>query len=107
MAAAESEGGVRREMQYDDGAGRRLVTEATRTLRLALAAGLLLLACVLGVALSRGGGVSGVTTLEEAQATALTTQQVHTRCCPCDIGSCLLMPPHLLATGSDLCSATV
>ena len=54
--------------------GRGVTRDALRALRLSLAAGLLVLACVLGVALAGRGGAAGWAELEQAQA--LTPQQV-------------------------------
>jgi hypothetical protein len=56
------------------GAGHGVARDAMRALRLSLAAGLLVLACVLGVALAVRGGAAGWAELEQAQA--LTPQQV-------------------------------
>jgi len=47
-----------------------------RTLRMAVAGGLLLVVCALGVALSVNGVAGGVSVLEEVQARALSLQQV-------------------------------
>jgi len=61
-------------------AGNVVSVDASRTLRLAIATGLLLGVCMLGVALSMNGSLGGVSELEQAEARTLSPQQV--RACP-------------------------
>ena len=79
-----------RAMEGVEEAAGRGVSEAQRTLRLMVAGGLLLVACVLGLALSVQHGRRGPSGLEQAQVRVLTPQQVcalcvnmHCCCCCC------------------------
>lgn len=64
--------------------------DTARALRVALAGGLLLLACVLAVALAaRGVGGTGESVLEQAQARALTPEQQQVRVCAGAGASCV------------------
>lgn len=74
MAECESAASVRAMQGGGEAAGRR-VSEAQRTLRLMVAGGLLLVACVPGLALSVQHGSVGASALEQEQARVLTYQR--------------------------------
>jgi hypothetical protein len=72
------------QMEAERGCSVRRAPAEVQALRLTVAGGLLMAACVIGVALSvRNGGVSGATVLQESQPSVLTPQQVrvHGGCC--------------------------
>ncbi len=72
------------------GVGRGGARDTARALHLALASGLLLLACVLAVALAaRGAGGTGESVLEQAQARALTPEQQQVCVCVGAVSSCV------------------